>query len=63
MEKSEAVLVCGLGGLVYALYEYVTPKIVSKEMKENIDRTLDSYVLITGLQTLSKVFDRDDKEL
>jgi hypothetical protein len=63
VEKKDILLACGLGGLVYTFYEFITPKIVSKEVKENIDKTLDSYVLITGLQNLSKVFNQQEEEL
>tara|TARA_S200002703_G_scaffold50261_1_gene43627 strand:- start:68 stop:205 length:138 start_codon:yes stop_codon:yes gene_type:complete len=44
------------------LYEYITPKIVSKETKENIDTMMDNYVFITGLQNLCKVFENQIQE-
>lgn len=64
VENKDILLACGLGGMVYMLYELITPKIVSKTTKENLDKTLDSYVLITGIQNLSKVFQsRQHQEL
>ena len=62
VSNKEIILACSLGGVVYMLYEYITPKIVSKERKENIDTMMDNYVFITGLQNLCKVFENQIQE-
>jgi len=62
VESKDILLACGLGGAVYFLYELITPKLVSKQVKENIDKTLDSYVLITGIQNIAKAFQQQQHQ-
>ena len=62
VENRDVFIACGLGGMVYMLYEYLTPKLISKNAKENLDKALDGYTTIIGIQELSKVFEKQQQQ-